>query len=112
MCKTWRRQYYSYIHLDKIPQTQFYDILEDIELFHIFLYYSNNTTKYIKVDIQKLRYNSWSCRVIIDMANRGGDLHLRWRNCIARLQETQNMVVVRKPEDRPKIENPIDPIST
>jgi hypothetical protein len=50
--------------------------------------------------------------VIIDETQKGGDRDLSLRTCIAGLQGTQNVVPERKPRGRPKLEKPIDPISS
>jgi hypothetical protein len=77
----------------------------------VFLGYSNDTTKHIKVYSPELGFTSRSSRVIIDETKRGGDLDLRLRNCTARLQGPQNVVPDRKPRGRLKMEKPIHPIS-
>jgi hypothetical protein len=59
----------------------------------------------------ELGYTSRSSRVILDETQKGGDLNLRLRNCIAGPQGNQNVVPDRKSRGRPKMEKPFDPIS-
>jgi hypothetical protein len=111
MCKTWVSKCYSYINPKTIPNRQRHDKLRDTGRVGVFLGYSNDTTKHIKVYSPELSYTSRSSRVINDETQKGGDLNLRLRNCIAGLQGTQNVVPDRKPRGRPKMEKLIDPIS-
>jgi hypothetical protein len=50
--------------------------------------------------------------MIIDKNQKGGDLNLRLKNCIAGLQRTKNVVPDRKPQGRPKMAMHINPISS
>jgi hypothetical protein len=84
MHKTWGSKCYSYINLKIIPNRQSHDKLPDIGRVGVFLGYSNDTTKHIKEFPPELGYTSCSSRVIIDETQKGGDLNLRQRNCIAR----------------------------
>jgi hypothetical protein len=60
----------------------------DTSQVRVFLDYSNNITKHIKVHSPELGYTSCLSSVIMDETQKGGDLDLRLRNCIARLQGT------------------------
>jgi hypothetical protein len=110
MCKTWGSKYYSYINPKTMSNRQCYDKLRDTGQVEVFLGYSNEITKYIKVYSLELGYTGHSSRVMIDETQKGGNLDLRLRNCIAELQANQNVVPDRKPRGRPKIEKFMDHI--
>jgi hypothetical protein len=86
--------------------------LRDIGRVEVFLGYSNDTTTHIKLYSPELGFTSRSSSVIIDEIQKGGDLNVRLRNCIAGLQGTQDVGPDRKARCVPKMENPIDPISS
>jgi hypothetical protein len=88
MCKTWESKCYSYINPKTNPNGQHHDKLQDKGRVGVFLGYSNDTTKHIKVYSPELGYTSRSSRVIIDETQKGSDLNFRLRNCIPGLQGT------------------------
>jgi hypothetical protein len=111
MCKTWGSKCYFYINPKTIRNGHCHDKLRNTGRVGVFLGYSNDTTKYIKLYSRELSYTGHSSRVIIDETQKGGNLDLRLRNCIAGPQGPQNVVPDRKPRCRPNMEKSIDPIS-
>ncbi|RAL58199.1 hypothetical protein DID88_002302 [Monilinia fructigena] len=101
-CKVWGSRCYAYINPKTIPKGQRHDKLRDTARVGIFLGYSKDTTKHIKVYSPELGYTYRSYRVTIDESYKGGDLDLKLRNCVAGSQGTKNIEPNRRPRGRPK----------
>jgi hypothetical protein len=108
--RKWGSKCFYYVDKKTIPANERHDKLVNPGRVGVFMGYSENTNRHLKVYSPERGYTIISSRVVIKESVKGGTVDLRIRNCAAGPQGTPNLAFDRRPRGRPKGLKDVEPL--